>query len=294
MKNSHFLNFKRRNLYTSFTLIELLVVIAIIGILAAMLMPALSKARGAARMMACANNLKQLGLGEAAFANDFDSMLTPCGLWDKGASGSGSWADLNNSSMEYWISVYPYIADQTQNISWDDLLADYIGVKMTESQKLQYYLGKDGSKSDANNNVNFSVLQCPSDHRTETDRYIKSYGINLGTDGWMENNPLRHPSTVGIANNAAWSARTGQINDPSNTMLLAEKRQNNAIGYNFDGYIRPDKMDLDSDSDYSYRNMHSTQYRVNFVMCDGHVEAIDARKVANQATGRSLFLLNKP
>ena len=74
-----------------FTLIELLVVIAIIAILAAMLLPALAKARESARKSQCLANLKQLGFAALSYSNDNDDGIMPALEAVSGGSPAHHW-----------------------------------------------------------------------------------------------------------------------------------------------------------------------------------------------------------
>lgn len=255
----------RRRAQAGFTLVELLVVTAIISLLAGMLLPALEKARDHARLLLCANNSKQLGLGVAMYAGEFSDHLPPDGCYNKNGSAS-------RGRASWWPCLtYPYVTGQTQpgNGGWND--------------SWWYIPG----------GVQSTVFGCPSmnqSHGTAKYVYIEgyvSYGVNFMQFCFT------WPS------GPAYSTKLAAVAQPSATIWQTESISTGGGGFSL--MITPGWLggsDTPALRHGGWGTGASTEWDAgnpgvaNCWFVDGHVRGY--RQLEMRADNQNLFRLKKP
>jgi prepilin-type N-terminal cleavage/methylation domain-containing protein len=185
---------KRPRSNKAFTLTELLVIIAIIGILAALLLPVLSRAKASGKRTSCLNNLKQIATGVHMYAGDFNGILFP----------------IINPSEPFFspLAFYEWTA-------YDPLMRSYVGLKGAPSPQDKlfacpadtfYYWATGGGSS----------LVRKSQH-LQSNASFSSYAFNAG-NAVFRNPKKPFPGMIpGIM-----GSKLSSIAIPAKTVLVAE------------------------------------------------------------------------
>ncbi len=242
------------NRRSGFSLVELLVVIAIVGILIALLLPAVQMVRETARRASCGNNIRQIGIATLNFEGSFGKLPAS---WR-----SDSWPNsIGSDGWSAQAQILPFIeqGNMYAKVNFDQ---DYGSATIATGgtmRKLQSF--------------RISSYLCPSepyDHgRTKNGQpyhYPLNYGSNLGT--WFVYDPISQETGNGTFR-VHRETRLSSISDgQSNTLLWAEVKA-------YTPYLRDSKLtgNLDLPTNTEQVGLLGGEFKTN----TGHTEWIDGR-----------------
>ncbi len=229
---------KRRVYRPAFTLIELLVVIAIISILAAMLLPALSRAKAKARQVDCINNLRQLGVATVLYVGDYKQYP----------------GNLSTAHGFYYV--------------WPTRLLKELG-----GNRKVFYCPSAPPSSAWDRKVNKTLGAIGPDGRFDLYGVGKHAHFSFGYNDWGLD--LNHDPQLGLGGDIDGHACKGPVIDsmvvsPARMIMLGDVRalkQGDQVNANAD--IDP----TDNSAAHSQWPSNRHEYRTDLLFTDGHAES---------------------